>query len=210
MGKGTSRVKIAVGACVAFVLVFVFYARFAVDYTALAAAHDARLLEDLMSHKVNVESISSKIAKFHKGPPPCEYAPMQDVPQDEVDTIARELRGAKMLGRTAGLAPLFYKWGKDDEGRRHGPRTDEETLVAWNATGSLYERAVATVAPHGVAEAIRASTDRTQAQMAKKADEAKKSLTEHEIESLYGIWVRHPVALSPPAFIQTLTRLPQE
>jgi hypothetical protein len=205
-----SRSRLVVGACVAAALLFVAYARFGVDYGALVAAHDANLREALISHSVNVENLSAKLARFHKGPPPCEYAPMQEVPQEEVDVIARELRGAKMLGRAAELSPLFFRWGKDDEDRRHGPRSDDEVLTAWNATGSLYDRAVAAIAPHGVAEAVRASTDRTRAQVLAKAEEKQRGMSEHEVESLYGIWVRHPVALSAPAFVQTLTRLPKE
>ncbi len=203
------RAKLAAAVVLASSLGFVAYARFGVDYGALVASHDERLLGELMTHSVNVELISSKLARFHKGPPPCEYAPMQDVPQDEVDVIERELRGAKMLTRARELSSLFYKWGKDDEARRHGSRTDEEVLTAWTATGSLYDRAVAGVAGHGVADAVRMSTERTQARMLANADEQQKNLTEHEVEAVYGIWVRHPVALSPPAFVQTLTRLPK-
>ncbi len=210
MSTRTSRAKIAAGAVLVAALGFVAYARFGVDYTALVTAHDEQLLQQLMSHSVNVELVSSRVARFHKGTPPCEYAPMQEVPQEEVDVIERELRGAKMLGRARELSSLFYKWGKDDEARRHGPRTDDEVLMAWNATGSLYDRAVATVAGHGVADAVRASSEKTQARMLGKADEVQKSLDEHQMESVFGIWMRHPVALSPPAFVQTLTRLPKE
>lgn len=210
MSSKASRAKIAAGAVLALALGFVAYARFGVDYAALVAAHDEQLLEKLLSHSVNVELVSSRVSRFHKGTPPCEFAPMQEVPQEEVDVIERELRGAKLLGRARELSALFYKWGKDDEARRHGPRSDEEVLMAWSATGSLHDRAVASVAGHGVADAVRTSSEKPQARMLAKADEIQKSLSEHEMESVYGIWMRHPVALSPPAFVQTLTRLPKE
>jgi hypothetical protein len=202
--------KLVAGGVVVAVIAFIAHARLGVDYAALVDAHDEKLLESLMSHAVNVELISGKIARFHKGPPPCEYGPMQEVPQEELDVIERDLRGSHMLSRTSELSSLFYKWGKNDEARRHGPRTDEEVLLAWNDTGSLYERAVAAVAGHGVADAIRATTERTQSHMFAKADALERSLTEHEHEAVYGIWVRHPIAMSPPAFVQTLTRLSKE
>ena len=207
----TSLYRTSYSICVlAAALGFIAYARFGVDYTALVQAHDEHLLEQLMSHAVNVELLSTKVARFHKGTPPCEFGPMQEVPQEEVNVIERELRGARMLGRARELSSLFYKWGKEDESRRHGPRTDAEVLLAWDATGSLYDRAVAGVAAHGVADAIRVSTERTNARMLARADEVAKSLNEHEVEAVYGTWMRHPVALSPPAFVQTLTRLPKE
>ena len=210
MTRDARRATGALLLALAMGLAFVAWARLGVDHAALVQAHDQRMLAGRPENDVNVEQLSVKLARFHQGPPPCAYGPARQVSTEELELIERDLRGARMLSRVRALSSLFYEWGQADEARRHGPRSDDEAQVAWSETGSVYERAVAAAAGHDVAQAIRAANERRNARLLERADLQKKTLSEHELESLYGVWMRHPVALSFPALAQTMSRLPAE
>jgi hypothetical protein len=204
-------ILLGLAAGVACMLVFGVYARACVDLDALRDAHAARFLDDAFAGKVDLDGYQQRMLHFHKGTPPCaSYGPKVTPSDQELAAIERDLRGANLLVRVRESSSLFYKWGRADEERRHGPRTDEELLAAWNETATPYERAIAFFAGAALAAKIRAGSRAAEERELARADEQEKKLTHHEMESLQGIWLRHPTAMSFPTLVQTLSKLPRD
>ena len=191
---------------------FAVYARTEVDYDALVTAHNARMFVTAGSlseeDRARIVTETAALTRYHQGTPPClSHAIASDPPEDERAQIQRDLEGAQLLPRLPELSPLFFMWGDADERRRHGLVGDEEALAPLRTTSSVRERAILFFASHGVADAVRANDERARAGLIARAEALERTLTAHELESLWGIWLRHPVALSFPNFVRTSARL---
>jgi hypothetical protein len=211
--RRTVRGGILIGASIAIVAVVIFavYARTAVDLKALAKTHDERLLDDAFAGRLDMDAFQKKMVHFHKGTPPClSYGPNVAPSDEEIAAIERDLRGAGLLGRARQSTSLFYRWGHDDEERRHGARTDEEIVAAWNQTANGYERGVALFARAELVKTIRDGSRASVVRELTRADEQERAISHHELEALQGIWIRHPVAMSFPGIMQTFSKLPKE
>jgi hypothetical protein len=192
----------------AAVAAFGAYVAFGVDVEAVRVAHDQRFLDDVFAGKRNADDLAKALRPFHKGEPPCaHYAEGKKVDEDEIETIRRELGAAGVADKARATSSIWWRWGHDDERRRHGPVTDEEILTQWRLTATTWESVVAFFASGKLVKAIRANAEQMEKRESDRADTQLADLSDAERSALRAIWERHPWAMSFPQVVQVLMKL---
>ncbi len=201
------RIRFAAGGAGVMLLGAAAYVSLRLDLEALREKHDRRVLDEMLSGKRDPEELARRLVSFHRGELPCAvYGEKVEISGAEVEQIRGELSASGLAAKLGDVAIALWRWGNEDEQRRHGPVEDEEILASWRQSGTLLERAVVVLAGHRLAETVRQNARAAEQRQNARAEHELRALSAEQRGALRATWERHPLALSLPGLASVMRR----